>query len=162
PDASQPASSEPTVHSQGKMTVYFEDADKKKEGDAKKEEPAAKEEAPSSCGSEAKSCGSEASTSCGSEAPACGSEASCCSECCCDDCALCIDHWWPFTCCCKPGDPCTLEKHLTPCCKDVTYGGWVGFGMYTNNDPLSFHNNDLLSFWDRPNELNLDQAWLWL
>ena len=74
----------------------------------------------------------------------------------------CIDNCWPFCCCCKPGDPWTLEKELTPCCNDVTYGGWFGAGYYTNNDPLSFRNNDRASFWDHPNELNLDQAWFWV
>jgi hypothetical protein len=38
----------------------------------------------------------------------------------------------------------------------------VAFGFYTNNDPLSFRDGDLLSFWDNPNQLNLDQAWLYL
>jgi len=72
------------------------------------------------------------------------------------------DKCWPFCCCCKPGDPWTLEKELTPCCNDVKYGGWFGTGMYTNNDPLSFRNNDHGSFWDHPNDLNLDQAWFWV
>ena len=74
----------------------------------------------------------------------------------------CVDNSWPFCCCCKPGDPCTLQKHLTPCCTDMTYGGWFAFGFYSNNDPFSVTDNDLLSFWDHPNELNLDQAWFYV
>src|SRR5262245_6195896 len=105
----------------GRMTAYFADEEK----EAKKEDKAA----PANCGSESKSsCGSEAKSSCGSETPACGSEASSSeSSCGCDDhwCELGLENHWPFCCCCKPGDPCTLEKHLTPCCKDVTYGGFI-------------------------------------
>ncbi len=35
-------------------------------------------------------------------------------------------------------------------------------GYYTNNDPLSVTDNDLLSFWDNPNDLNLDQEWFYI
>lgn len=69
---------------------------------------------------------------------------------------------WPFCCCCDYGDPCTLQKHLTPCCDNVTYGGWLAFGYYSNNDPLSVADNDLLSFWDNPGDLDIDQAWLYV
>ena len=37
----------------------------------------------------------------------------------------------------------------------MTYGGWFAIGYYTDNDPLSVADNDLLSFWDNPNDLNL-------
>ncbi len=144
----------------GTMAAYFEDADKKDEAPA-----AETKEAPASdCGCSQPTCGAP---SCGCE-PSCGCDTSCgsevgCGSCCGDDwCTLGIDNCWPFCCCCDYGDPCTLQKHLTPCCTDVTYGGWIAAGFYTNNDPLSFHDNDLLSFWDNPNELNLDQAWFYV
>jgi Putative beta-barrel porin-2, OmpL-like. bbp2 len=140
----------------GTMATYFETAETKQDDAAADKAPDAdKKAAPvNSCGCSEPTCGAEAS---------CGSEVDCGSCCGCDDCCcLGIENCWPFTCCCKPGDPWTLQSCMTPCCKDVTYGGWVGMGFYTNNDPLSFHDNDLLSFWDHPNELNLDQAWLWL
>jgi Putative beta-barrel porin-2, OmpL-like. bbp2 len=160
PEAGQP------VYMRGTMAAYFADAEKPKEGEPKKEEKPKHEEkaaAPASCGCESKACGSDAS-SCGSEAGGCGSECKVGGGTCfCENWGTlcCVDNTWPFSCCCKPGDPCTLQSHLTPCCKDTTYGGWFAFGFYSNNDPLSTTNNDLLSFWDRPNELNLDQAWFY-
>jgi hypothetical protein len=161
PDASQPGS-EP-VYMRGTMAAYFADADKKSDGDAKKEEKPMHEETAAA----ASSCGGE-SNSCANEAPSCGEAAGCGSTvgggtCFCENWGTlcCVDNTWPFCCCCKPGDPCKLQKELTPCCKDMTYGGWFAFGFYTNNDPFSVTDNDLLSFWDRPNELNLDQAWLY-
>lgn len=157
-DAQQPAADQ-SVHVNGKIAAYFEDA-KKKEGDAAKPAPAAPDVSPAKeqKADSAPSCGSSAS-SCGSEAPACGSEASCCSECGCDDCALCIDHCWPFTCCCKPGDPWTLEKCLTPCCKDVTYGGFFDYGTYTQNTGLSANDGDHLDTHDYPGRGQLSQAY---
>ncbi len=128
------------VYMRGTMAAYFADADKPKEGDAKKEEKPMKEEkaaAAPSCGSS--SCGSDA-PSCSSDTPECGSACGAGGGTCfCPNWGTlcCVDNCWPFCCCCKPGDPCTLQKELTPCCKDVTYGGWFAFGFYTNNDPLS-------------------------
>jgi hypothetical protein len=159
PDAGQP------VYLKGTMAAYFAEAEEPQPDDARKEEKAVKEEK----ASETPNGGCD-SNSCGSEAPACGEAAGGCGcpcgggYCFCENWGTlcCIDQCWPFTCCCKPGDPCRLQKCLTPCCTDVTYGGWVATGFYTNNDPLSFHNNDLGSFWDRPDHLNLDQAWLYL
>jgi hypothetical protein len=153
PEAGQP------VYMRGTMAAYFADADKKSEGDAKKEEKPAKEEhaaAPSSCGSE--------SSSCGSEAPSCGSEAGGDSACGCDDhwCELGIECYWPFTCCCKPGDPCTLEKHLTPCCKDVTYAGFIELGLHTQNTGLSVNDGDQLDTNDNPGQVNLEQAYFYV
>lgn len=148
----------------GTMAAYFEDAEKKKDAAAPAAEKAAVEEkaAPAAdCGCSEPSCSTE--PSCGSE-PSCGDEASCGSTCGCDDewCTLGIEKCWPFCCCCDYGDPWTLQSELTPCCTDVTYGGWFAVGYYSNNDPLSFADNDLLSFWDNPNDVNLDQAWLYV
>ncbi|HEX4412518.1 MAG TPA: outer membrane beta-barrel protein [Lacipirellulaceae bacterium] len=168
--AAQPTLSAPAAPqndtSRNTMAAYFEASDSKKEESSDKD--SAKEEkkddsaaANSSCGCSnscsSPSCSSEASSS----APSCGSDVGCCSTCDCD-CSLGIENCGPFCCCCKPGDPWTLQKELTPCCSDVKYGGWFGAGTYTNNDPLSFHNNDHGSFWDHPNDLNLDQAWFWV
>jgi hypothetical protein len=152
PEAGQP------VYMRGTMTAYFADADKPKEAtppaaeEKKEEKPAAPAESKDSCGKDAPACGSDA--------PECGSAVAGGGTCFCENWGTlcCVDNSWPFCCCCKPGDPCTLQKYLTPCCKDVTYGGWAAFGFYTNNDPMSVRDNDLLSFWDRPNELNLDQT----
>jgi hypothetical protein len=146
----------------GSMTAYFADADKKA-GVAKKDEKPAKEgkaEAPASCGCEAPSCGCEA-PSCGNETPSCGSETGCCSTCgSCDDCCdLGLDKYWPFCCCCKAGDPCTLQKWLTPCCNDVTYGGFIDVGTYTQNTGLSAHDGDQLDIHDYPGRFQLSQAY---
>ncbi len=156
PEAS-PTGSQP-VYLRGKLTAYFADDN----NEALEEKPAEEK-------TEAPACGTEPN-SCGSEAPACGDEAGGCGSACgggtcfCENWGTlcCIDNCWPFDCCCDLGDPCTLQKKLTPCCDDVTYGGWVGLGFYTNNDPFSVSNSDGLSFWDRPNELNLDQTWLYV
>jgi hypothetical protein len=147
------------VYMRGTMAAYFADADKKSEGDAKTEEKPAKEEhaaAPSSCGCE--------SSSCGSEAPSCGSDTTCGSGCGCDDhwCELGIECYWPFCCCCKPGDPCTLEKHLTPCCSDVTYGGFLDVGYYSQNTGLSAHDGDQLDTHDYPGRVQLSQAYFYV
>ncbi|MCC7476663.1 MAG: porin [Pirellulales bacterium] len=133
---------EPTIR--GTMAGYFEDAEKKSEktlaapSPAPAEEPAAEPAADS--GSADTSCGDE--PGCGDE-PSCGCEDGCGSGCC-------------F------GEPWTLQSELSPCCNEVTYGGWLSIGYYSNNDPLSVRDNDLLSFWDRPNEFNLDQEWFYI
>src|SRR5205823_3501818 len=116
PDPLQPR--EQTTHSSS-LNAYFVNAEQK-QSEAKHEEKATKEVTPASASCACESKSSEA-PSCGSESPSCGSETpSCGSGCGCDDnwCDLGLDKHWPFCCCCKPGDPCTLEKHLTPCCKD--------------------------------------------
>jgi len=142
----------------GTMAAYFEDA--------KEEEKAA----PATEG-----CGCATEPSCSTE-PSCGAEDSCGDDVGCGDAAdgppgiycenwctlCCLDNSWPFTCCCDYGDPCTLKSHLTPCCNGPNYGGWFAAGYYTNNDPLSTTDNDLLSFWDNPGDINLDQAWFWV
>ena len=157
-----------SVH--GTLAAYF---DEEKKADAPADPAPATEEkaeetaAPASdCGCTTPSCGSEA-PSCGSEAPGCGEDVGCGDAvaaggtCFCENWGTmcCVDNSWPFTCCCAPGDPWKLQDSLTPCCKDMTYGGWFAAGFYTNNDPLSTQDNDLLSFWDNPNDVNLDQSW---
>ena len=114
-----------------------------------------------SCG-----CDKAADTSCAAEAPSCGcSEASCgcggCGSCgCCGDwCDLGWDKCWPFCCCCKLGDPCTLEKCLTPCCNDVTYGGFFEVGYHSQNTGLSANDGDGLDTNDYPGRVQLQQAY---
>jgi hypothetical protein len=163
--APQLAPAEPRTQTRitGTMAAYFDDAaaapTEAAPAEEKKADEAKSEENNSSCG-----CGSD-SNGCGDEA-ACGSECgNGCGSCCgCDDnwCTLCcIDNSWPFCCCQDYCDPCTLKSHLTPCC-DINYGGWFSIGYYTNNDPLSKQDNDLLSFWDNPNDLNFDQQWFYV
>ena len=60
---------------------------------------------------------------------------------------------WPFCCCCKPGDPCTLQKHLTPCCTDMTYGGFVELGYHSQNTGLSVDDGDQLDTNDTPGDV---------
>jgi hypothetical protein len=146
------------------MAAYFDD-EKKEEAPAdtaEGEEPKASDDcacAEPSCEAEEPSCEAEDS---------CGEEVGCCEEAAtpglfCDSwCTLGVENCYPFCCCCEYGDPCTLQSHLTPCCSDVTYGGWLSMGYYTNNDPLSFRDNDLLSFWDNPGDLNMDQEWFYI
>ena len=107
--------------------------------------------AEASCGAEAPSCGCSSEPSCG-----CGSGSSCyCLNC--DP--LGWDKCWPFCCCCKPGDPWTLEKCLTPCCSDVTYGGFVEVGYHSQNTGLSAHDGDQLDTNDYPGRVQLQQAY---
>jgi hypothetical protein len=157
----------PPEYPAGTLAAYFDDAPEPAAVDDVAEEiheePA--EESTSSCGCEseasdcASGCGEEASCCC---EPSCGCSNGCGSGCCGDDwCVLGVENCWPFSCCCDYGDACTLKSHLTPCC-DINYGGWFSIGYYTDNDPLSFDDNDLFSFWDNPNELNFDQQWFYL
>jgi Putative beta-barrel porin-2, OmpL-like. bbp2 len=64
-----------------------------------------------------------------------------------------------FDCCL--GDPCTLKDHLTPCCSDYNYGGWVALGYYTDPTRFSTVSGDGLAFNDYPDHLNLTQAWVY-
>jgi len=97
--------------------------------------------------------------------PDCGCEPDCCCEssCGCDD-SCCGDSCGGFGCCmmdCCLGEPCTLQEHLTPCCSDYSYGGWIGAGYYDENERLSAVPGDGFAFLDYPNHVNLDQAWLY-
>jgi hypothetical protein len=160
----------------GTLAAYF-DEEQVESHDVQSEPPAAEveqsasdcaEQSASSCDNgcaEDASCGCEQSCECEASCECeCGSECGCGS--CCgmgdDWCVLGIENCWPFCHCCEYGDAWTLQSSLTPCCKDVTYGGWLSMGYYTNNDPLSVQDNDLLSFWDNPNELNFDQEWFYI
>ena len=69
------------------------------------------------------------------------------------------DKCWPFCCCCKLGDPCTLEKYLTPCCNDVTYGGFFEMGYHSQNTGLSANDGDELDTNDYPGRVQLQQAY---
>jgi len=117
-------------------------------------------ESKSSCG-----CDKAAEASCGAEA-SCASEPSCgCSSCgggcgdwCCGD-PLGWDKCWPFCCCCKPGDPWTLQKCLTPCCTDTTYGGFFELGYHSQNTGLSANDGDGLDTNDYPGRVQLQQAY---
>jgi hypothetical protein len=153
----------------GTMASYFEDAENKDApptvpgAPAETAEAAAEEKPASDCATASEEPSCEAEDSCGEDV-GCGDAAAEPSYCFCENWGTmcCVDNSWPFCCCCDYGDPCTLQKHLTPCCSDVTYGGWLSMGYYTDNDPLSFSDNDLLSFWDNPNELNFDQEWFYI
>jgi hypothetical protein len=106
----------------------------------------------------------DAAPACGcNEEPACGCESSCCCEpsCGCDSCD-CGGSWLDGSClddCCL-GDPCTLKEHTCPC-SEHNFGGWMAFGYYNNNNRLSRTFGDGLAFFDSPDHLNLDQAWLY-
>jgi hypothetical protein len=167
PSGAQPATSNdaPPVVKRGKMASYFDVDAQTKHNDANVA-PASNEEAASTksgCSCESNSCGSE-SPCCGNETTSCGSEAGCCSSCGCNDnwCDLGLDCYWPFTCCCKPGDPCTLQKHLTPCCHDVTYGGFFDVGYYSQNTGLSANDGDLLDTHDYPGRAQLSQFYYYV
>jgi hypothetical protein len=159
----------PPEFAAGTLAAYFDEAPPEAPvaGEAPAEEVVVEEESSAcACDSEASECGEEA---------ACGDEAGCCEEpsCGCGNgcstgcfgegwCELgCLENSWPFCCCCDYGDAWTLKDHLSPCC-DLNYGGWLSMGFYTDNDPFSFEDNDLLSFWDNPGELNFDQEWFYI
>lgn len=166
-----------TTQVRGTMAAYFEDAASKKE-DAKKEAaaepaPAAAPAAAPAPAAEEKAAPAEekkADNGCADAAePNCGDKTGCSDACGSKGCFgenwgdLGIENCWPFNCCCKPGDPWKLQSCLgSPCCEGTTYGGWLSMGYYTNNDPLSVRDNDLLSFWDNPNALNFDQEWFYV
>jgi hypothetical protein len=99
---------------------------------------------------------------CGCEEPACGcEEASCCCEpsCGCDGCSCgCNDGCSLLGDCCL-GDPCTLKDELTPCC-ETNYGGWIQMGYHSDDTGLAFFG-DLLDFNDVPDDVRLQQAWLY-
>lgn len=88
----------------------------------------------------------------------CGCESGCCSS-------GCGDSWCLGDClgdCCL-GEPWLLKDWATPnCCNGPNYGGWVAFGYYDDNNRLSTQPNDLKSFLDNPDHLNLDQAWFFV
>jgi len=62
---------------------------------------------------------------------------------------------------CSLGEAWALEDCLTPCCDTTNYGGWVSIGYHNNFERLSDENTQGLSFNDRPDNLNLHQAWLY-
>ena len=100
------------------------------------------------------------SAACGC-AEGCGCETGYCSSCgsstcgCNNGCSLLGD-------CCL-GEPWLLQDCLTPCCdKTVTYGGWIEMGYYNNNERLSFAQSDGLAFRDYPNNVSVDQAWVYV
>jgi hypothetical protein len=126
--------------------------------------PAAPEKKADDSGSS--DCSKAADASCGAEAPSCGcsSQPSCgCNSGCSCYCLNCDplgwENCWPFCCCCKPGDPWTLEKCLTPCCSDVTYGGFIETGYHSQNTGLSAHDGDQLDTNDYPGRVQLQQAY---
>jgi Putative beta-barrel porin-2, OmpL-like. bbp2 len=85
--------------------------------------------------------------------PSCGCDNGCGNMCgwgnCLGDCCL--------------GDPWTLQGCLQPCCdKSTTYGGWLSLGYFSDNNRLSVAPNDLLSFEDNPDKLNLNQAYFYV
>ncbi len=100
---------------------------------------------------------------CGCAEPSCEAEASCgCESGCCN--SGCGGSGWGNCLgdCCL-GEAWSLQSYLQPCCdKSTTYGGWVSAGYYSDNERFSFQPNDLLSFHDNPDNLNLDQAWLYV
>lgn len=114
------------------------------------EEPSCGCDEPSCCVEEP-SCGCD-EPSCCCEEPSCGCEDSCCSSCCSDDCCL-------FGDCCL-GEAWTLKDEICPC-SSIDFGGWVSLGYHSDNTRLSQDRNDGLAFNDRPDDLNLHQAWMY-
>jgi hypothetical protein len=146
PDAVDRAATD-RLHSSS-LSSYFQD-----EAARDSEEVVVEEEQQTDCGAEEPACGVE-EESCACE-PSCECQNGCGNGCC--------DHGWGSCLgdCCL-GDPWTLQGYLNPCDEPKhTYGGWIGVGYYTDNDPFSFDENDLLSFWDNPDQVNLDQLWFW-
>ena len=80
-----------------------------------------------------------------------------------DWCVLCIDDCWPFCCCCEYGDPCTLQEppDAAAATTPPTAAGsqWATTPTTIRSRPT---DNDLLSFWDNPDDLNLDQDWFYV
>ncbi|TWT85857.1 hypothetical protein Pla123a_06640 [Posidoniimonas polymericola] len=107
--------------------------------------------------------------SCGCDEPSCCAEPSCgcddgCGEDCCDPCG-CGSTCGGFDCCllgdCCLGDPCTLSSHVLGDCACWDFGGWTELGYNSNNVRLSQNRGDVLAFGDTPDQLNLNQQWMW-
>ena len=75
---------------------------------------------------------------------------------CYDACSSCCD------CCCYLFGPCDAWTLTGDNCYNITVGGWMSFGYYDNNVPLSTTPGDGLSFRDYPDHLTADQMWLYV
>jgi Putative beta-barrel porin-2, OmpL-like. bbp2 len=121
----------------------------------------------SDCYAESDGCAEAADCACAEEASCeCGEEAACGDECgngCGDACSangdLCSG--WSLCNCC-PGDAWTMQKWLTPCNDDITYAGWIQMGYHSETTGLSANEGDLLDFNDVPDNVNLQQMWMYL
>ena len=80
-------------------------------------------------------------------------------SCRCDSCNGCAgsDESW-----CDCAGDFSLDKALGWECCPYNIGGWTEMGYTTNNVPLSQAYNDLLSFSDVPDNVNLYQQWLYV
>ncbi len=86
---------------------------------------------------------------------ACGSSCGCGDSCGCNSSSSC--------CWLSRYEDCTLKDLLgMQCCDDWNVGGWTELGYMSNNVPLSQSFNDLLSFDDVPDQLNLEQQWFYI
>jgi hypothetical protein len=93
------------------------------------------------------------SASCGDEQQGCGCDSGCCDS---------YSGWCLGSClgdCCL-GTPCTVKNWLTPCCCDWNYGGWIEMGYHSDNTGLSRARGDRLDVNDVPDNVNLQEAWL--
>ena len=70
---------------------------------------------------------------------------------------VCNDASW-----CECAGDFSLEEALGWECCPYNLGGWTEMGYTTNNVPLSQAYNDLLSFSDVPDNVNLYQQWLYV
>ncbi len=80
-------------------------------------------------------------------------------SCNCDSCNSCEcgnDSW------CDCAGDFTLDGELGWECSSYNIGGWTEMGYTTNNVPLSQAYNDLLSFNDVPDNVNLNQQWMYI
>ena len=100
------------------------------------------------CAASAPSCGAAGCGGCASAAPCCNSG---CGDC--DGCGGCGGGCGLRLCDCDLGEPWTLSGFLHGDCKPaITIGGWTQLGYHSES-------NDLFN--DRPDKLNLQQAWLY-
>jgi len=90
-----------------------------------------------------------AEPSCNCEEPSCGCEQGGCG---------CGNRGW-----CDKFENCSISELMgLKCCSNWEVGGWTELGYTDNNVPLSQAYNDLLSFGDVPDNVNLNQQWFYV
>lgn len=120
--------------------------------------PAGNSPSCTSCGNgcTANRCGT--SVGCGNQC-GCGNSCGCSNGCGCNN--GCCDDGCGLFGCCDLSEPWKLSDHLFPC-HDFKIGGWTQVGYHDNNIPLSQSDNDLLSFEDFEDRVNLNQQWFYI
>ncbi|MEN1679073.1 MAG: outer membrane beta-barrel protein [Planctomycetota bacterium] len=131
------------------------------------EEPSCCADEPSCCCDEP-SCGCDEPSCCCDE-PSCGCDDGCCGDSCCGDACGCGSacgggcggFGLSTPCNCNLGEAWTLSGALLGDDYAFSFGGWTQLGYHTEQTPLSGTRGDVFAFNDVPDDLNLQQQWMW-